>query len=115
MSSSLPAHSSLNRFQQQQQPQSPPPQQQRQRSRSKSLTIPAPRIIPPTRVLPPRAPQTSAPRKCAQNTDSKATILRKAVDYIMALEDELRKYVDLYQLEAGSNPESSLEDHERER
>ncbi|KAG0000336.1 hypothetical protein BGZ79_006047 [Entomortierella chlamydospora] len=167
MSSSLPAHSSLNQFQQQQQPQSPPPQQQRQRSRSKSLTIPAPRIIPPTRVLPPRAPQTSAPRKyhgrqtrklptaapalkepvaptrrvahiiseqkrrekinggfdelksvipeCAQNTDSKATILRKAVDYIMALEDELRKYVDLYQLEAGSNPESSLEDHERER
>lgn len=38
-----------------------------------------------------------------------------AVDYIVNLEDELRKYVELYQLEAGSNPESSLEDHERER
>lgn len=53
--------------------------------------------------------------ECAQNTDSKATILRKAVDYIISLEDELRKYVELYQLETGSNPESSLEDHERER
>jgi hypothetical protein len=38
-----------------------------------------------------------------------------AVDYILTLEEELRKYVDLYQLETGSNPESSLEDHERER
>ncbi|KAK5815978.1 hypothetical protein F5H01DRAFT_321438 [Linnemannia elongata] len=118
------------------------------------------------RVLPPRAPQTSAPRKyhgrqtrkvptappapkevvdptrrvahiiseqkrrekinggfdelksvipeCAQNTDSKATILRKATDYILLLEEELRKYTDLYQLEAG-DPESSLEGHERER
>ncbi|KAI1316609.1 hypothetical protein EDD11_009734 [Mortierella claussenii] len=179
MSSSLPAHTGFDQFQQQhaqhqqqnqlQSSQHLEQQQphRRQRSRSKSLTIPAPRIIPPARVLPPRAPQTSAPRKyhgrqtrklptaspiakepvdptrrvahiiseqkrrekinggfdelksvipeCAQNTDSKATILRKAVDYIMALEDELRKYVDLYQLEAGSNPESSLEDHERER
>ncbi|KAF9111298.1 hypothetical protein BGX27_005137 [Mortierella sp. AM989] len=167
MSSSLPAHSSFNQFQHAQQQQPPQSPQQRQRSRSKSLTIPAPRIIPPSRILPLRTPQTSAPRKyhgrqtrklptappvskepvdptrrvahiiseqkrrekinggfdelksvipeCAQNTDSKATILRKAVDYIMALEDELRKYVDLYQLEAGSNPESSLEDHERER
>ncbi|KAF9551671.1 hypothetical protein EC957_006564 [Mortierella hygrophila] len=119
-----------------------------------------------TRVLPPRAPQTSAPRKyhgrqtrkvptappvpkevvdptrrvahiiseqkrrekinggfdelksvipeCAQNTDSKATILRKATDYILLLEEELRKYTDMYQLEAG-DPESSLEGHERER
>ncbi|KAG0055675.1 hypothetical protein BGZ83_007827 [Gryganskiella cystojenkinii] len=32
--------------------------------------------------------------ECAQNTDSKATILRKAVDYILLLEDELRKYID---------------------
>ncbi|KAF9431466.1 hypothetical protein BGZ76_000275 [Entomortierella beljakovae] len=68
MSSSLPAHSSFNQFHQQQQQPQPqqrqqsPPQQQ-QRSRSKSLTIPAPRIIPPARALPTRAPQTSAPRK----------------------------------------------------
>ncbi|KAG0032931.1 hypothetical protein BGZ82_006326 [Podila clonocystis] len=34
--------------------------------------------------------------ECAQNTDSKATILRKAVDYILLLEDELRKYTDQY-------------------
>ncbi|KAG0297839.1 hypothetical protein BGZ97_004212, partial [Linnemannia gamsii] len=52
--------------------------------------------------------------ECAQNTDSKATILRKATDYILLLEEELRKYTDLYQLEAG-DPESSLEGHERER
>ncbi|KAK3828854.1 MAG: hypothetical protein J3Q66DRAFT_323742 [Benniella sp.] len=172
MSSSLPAHTNFNPFQQPpsqpSQPQSPQMhEQQLPRSRSKSLTIPAPRIIPPSRVLPPRLPQAAAPRKyhgrqtrklpnapptpkepidptrrvahiiseqkrrekinggfeelksvipeCAQNTDSKATILRKAVDYILSLEEELRKYVDLYQLETGSNPESSLEDHERER
>ncbi|GJJ73928.1 hypothetical protein EMPS_06286 [Entomortierella parvispora] len=54
--------------------------------------------------------------ECAQNTDSKATILRKAVDYILLLEDELRKYTDVYQMEAGGeDPESSLEGHERER
>ncbi|KAG0341101.1 hypothetical protein BG000_010257 [Podila horticola] len=167
MSSSLPAHSGFHQFQQQQFQQQQQMQQQMQqqqqqqqqhqsssssqktRSRSKSLTIPTPRIIPPTRVIPPRAPQTSAPRKyhgrqtrkspsapvvvkedidptrrvahiiseqkrrekinggfdelksvipeCAQNTDSKATILRKAVDYILLLEDELRKYTDAYQ------------------
>ncbi|KAG0086295.1 hypothetical protein BGZ93_008698 [Podila epicladia] len=166
MSSSLPAHSGFHQlqqqFQQQIQQQHMPQQQQQQhqsssssqktRSRSKSLTIPAPRIIPPTRVIPPRAPQTSAPRKyhgrqtrklpsapvvkddidptrrvahiiseqkrrekinggfdelksvipeCAQNTDSKATILRKAVDYILLLEDELRKYADAYQEAEG--------------
>ncbi|KAF9085666.1 hypothetical protein BGX23_009460 [Mortierella sp. AD031] len=191
MSSSLPTHSTFNPFQQPQHQHTQSPQhlqqqqqhqqqqqqqqqqehqqqeQQQQRSRSKSLTIPAPRIIPPARVLPPRAPQTSAPRKyhgrqqrkvptaapvpkedvdptrrvahiiseqkrrekinggfdelksvipeCAQNTDSKATILRKATDYILLLEEELRKYTDLYQLEAGGDPESSLEGHERER
>ncbi|CAO3563719.1 unnamed protein product [Mortierella alpina] len=182
MSSSLPAHSNFGQLQQQntqhaqyqheqqqhhqEQQQQQHQQQGRQRSRSKSLTIPAPRIIPPARVLPPRAPQTSAPRKyhgrqtrkmptalptpkesidptrrvahiiseqkrrekinggfeelksvipeCAQNTDSKATILRKATDYILLLEEELRKYTDLYQLEAA-DPESSLEGHERER
>ncbi|KAF9936102.1 hypothetical protein BGZ67_002672 [Mortierella alpina] len=183
MSSSLPAHSNFGQFQQhntqhpqhpqyqhehhqQEQHQHQDQQQGQQRSRSKSLTIPAPRIIPPARVLPPRAPQTSAPRKyhgrqtrkmptalptpkesvdptrrvahiiseqkrrekinggfeelksvipeCAQNTDSKATILRKATDYILLLEEELRKYTDLYQLEAA-DPESSLEGHERER
>ncbi|GJJ77747.1 hypothetical protein EMPS_10106 [Entomortierella parvispora] len=34
--------------------------------------------------------------ECAQNTDSKATILRKAVDYILQLEDEIRRYADAY-------------------
>lgn len=71
MSSSLPAHSNFNPFQQQspsQQPSQPQsPQLQHEtlppRSRSKSLTIPAPRIIPPSRVLPPRPQQASAPRK----------------------------------------------------
>ncbi|KAF9999776.1 hypothetical protein BGZ65_004924, partial [Modicella reniformis] len=73
MSSSLPAHTNFNPFQHQQQtqsqqqqsePQSPQLQQQQPpRSRSKSLTIPAPRIIPPSRILPPRVPQMSAPRK----------------------------------------------------
>ncbi|KAG0012829.1 hypothetical protein BGZ80_011479 [Entomortierella chlamydospora] len=32
--------------------------------------------------------------ECAQNTDSKASILRKAVDRILELENELRKYTD---------------------
>ncbi|KAG0063579.1 hypothetical protein BGZ92_005955 [Podila epicladia] len=41
------------------------------------------------------------------NTDSKATILRKAVDYILLLEDELRKYVD-------HDGEEGSEDLERE-
>ena len=34
--------------------------------------------------------------RCAQNADSKATILRKAVDYILLLEDEIRKYAAAY-------------------
>ncbi|KAG0038784.1 hypothetical protein BGZ82_010847 [Podila clonocystis] len=34
--------------------------------------------------------------ECAQNADSKATILRKAVDYILLLEDEIRKYAAAY-------------------
>ncbi|KAK3831192.1 MAG: hypothetical protein JOS17DRAFT_774768 [Linnemannia elongata] len=34
--------------------------------------------------------------ECAQNTDSKATILRKAVDRILELEGELRKYTADY-------------------
>lgn len=68
MSSSLPAHTNFNPFQQPpsqpSQPQSPQMhEQQLPRSRSKSLTIPAPRIIPPSRVLPPRLPQAAAPRK----------------------------------------------------
>ncbi|KAF9578949.1 hypothetical protein BGW38_005002 [Lunasporangiospora selenospora] len=113
-------------------------------------------VLPPPRALPPRPPQTSAPRRylgrqmrkqppsakmllsnpakepavpsrrmahiiseqkrrekinggfdelksvipeCAENTDSKATILRKAVDYILLLEDELRRYSECYQAE----------------
>ncbi|KAG0024636.1 hypothetical protein BGZ81_007627 [Podila clonocystis] len=153
LSTSLPAHSNFQQYHQQSQESyqqfHPPPssinsknedEDSRRRSRSKSLTV-----IPPPRSIPPRPPQTSAPRKyhgrqarkvpitnvvkevvtptrrmahilseqkrrekinggfdelksvipeCAQNTDSKATILRKAVDYILLLEDELRKYVD---------------------
>jgi hypothetical protein len=49
--------------------------------------------------------------RCAQNTDSKATILRKAVDYILLLEDELRKYTDQYQLQGnGHDPDDG--DHD---
>ncbi|KAG0351621.1 hypothetical protein BG005_008873 [Podila minutissima] len=44
--------------------------------------------------------------ECAQNTDSKATILRKAVDYILLLEDELRKYTDQYQQENSHDPDN---------
>ncbi|OAQ28421.1 hypothetical protein K457DRAFT_156105 [Linnemannia elongata AG-77] len=33
---------------------------------------------------------------CAQNTDSKATILRKATAYILLLEEELKRYSDAY-------------------
>ncbi|KAF9095112.1 hypothetical protein BGX23_001043 [Mortierella sp. AD031] len=40
---------------------------------------------------------------CAQNTDSKATILRKAVDRILELEQELRKYTDAYDEEGNDN------------
>ncbi|KAG0335382.1 hypothetical protein BG000_007549 [Podila horticola] len=169
LSSSLPSHSNFQQYHQQsqesyqqQQFHPPPPssinsknedEDSRRRSRSKSLTV-----IPPPRTIPPRPPQTSAPRKyhgrqarkvpitnvvkevvtptrrmahilseqkrrekinggfdelksvipeCAQNTDSKATILRKAVDYILLLEDELRKYVD-------HDGEEGSEDLERE-
>jgi len=50
--------------------------------------------------------------RCAQNTDSKATVLRKAVDYILLLEDELRKYIDHFGPYDASPPPSSgfLED-----
>ncbi|GJJ74011.1 hypothetical protein EMPS_06369 [Entomortierella parvispora] len=44
--------------------------------------------------------------ECAQNTDSKATILRKAVDYILLLEDELRKYIDHFGPYDASPPPS---------
>lgn len=47
--------------------------------------------------------------RCAQNTDSKATILRKAVDYILLLEDELRKYTDAYQEAAIDDDEEDNE------
>ncbi|KAF9921490.1 hypothetical protein FBU30_008465 [Linnemannia zychae] len=162
LSASLPTHSSLQSYYQQmtqatqkqqlQQQMEPPSQEQQQndnsgqedgrRSRVKGL------IPPPRRNLPPRPPQTSAPRKylgrqarkvpimnevkeattptrrmahilseqkrrekinggfdelksvipeCAENTDSKATILRKAVDYICLLEDELRRYAEVFE------------------
>ncbi|KAF9289056.1 hypothetical protein BGZ68_010102 [Mortierella alpina] len=41
--------------------------------------------------------------ECADNTDSKASILRKAVDYICLLEDEIRKYVELYEPDQGGD------------
>ncbi|KAF9357637.1 hypothetical protein BGX26_003369 [Mortierella sp. AD094] len=34
--------------------------------------------------------------ECAQNSDSKATILRKAVDRILELEQELRRYAEIF-------------------
>ncbi|KAF9131079.1 hypothetical protein BGW39_002238 [Mortierella sp. 14UC] len=175
LSASLPAHSSFQPYyqqmaqsaqkQQQEQLQQQQHQQQEQsqnedddaeeddrRSRSKSLTL----IPPPRRALPPRAPQTSAPRKylgrqarkvpivnevkevttptrrmahilseqkrrekinggfdelksvipeCAENTDSKASILRKAVDYICLLEDELRRYAEVFERDGRTKDE----------
>ncbi|KAI8358104.1 hypothetical protein B0O80DRAFT_526944 [Mortierella sp. GBAus27b] len=41
--------------------------------------------------------------ECAENTDSRSTILRKAVDRILELEQELQKYVRLYHPEHGRN------------
>ncbi|KAF9947814.1 hypothetical protein BGZ70_002496 [Mortierella alpina] len=41
--------------------------------------------------------------ECADNTDSKASILRKAVDYICLLEDEIRKYVEVYEPDHGGD------------
>ncbi|KAI7816911.1 hypothetical protein BC939DRAFT_497057 [Gamsiella multidivaricata] len=51
---------------------------------------------------------------CAQNTDSKATILRKAVSYILMLEDELRKYTGTYDQPIG-HPEPLHSDHGHEQ
>ncbi|KAF9293348.1 hypothetical protein BGZ88_005495 [Linnemannia elongata] len=169
LSASLPAPSSFQPYyqqmaqsaqKQQEQPQEQPQQQTEddssqedgRRSRSKSVTL----VPPPRRTLPPRPPQTSAPRKylgrqarkvpivnevkevttptrrmahilseqkrrekinggfdelksvipeCAENTDSKATILRKAVDYICLLEDELRRYADVFEREGRTKDE----------
>lgn len=169
LSASLPAPSSFQPYYQQmaqsaQKPQEQPQEQSQQqteddsfqeddrRSRSKSVTL----VPPPRRTMPPRPPQTSAPRKylgrqarkvpivnevkevttptrrmahilseqkrrekinggfdelksvipeCAENTDSKATILRKAVDYICLLEDELRRYADVFEREGRTKDE----------
>ncbi|KAF9946853.1 hypothetical protein BGZ70_002997, partial [Mortierella alpina] len=43
--------------------------------------------------------------ECAPNTDSKATILRKAVDRILELEEELRRYTDSYHRIGGGSEE----------
>ncbi|KAF9550729.1 hypothetical protein EC957_012046 [Mortierella hygrophila] len=169
LSASLPASSSFQPYyqqmaqsaqKQQEQPQEQPQQQTEddssqedgRRSRSKSVTL----VPPPRRTMPPRPPQTSAPRKylgrqarkvpivneikevttptrrmahilseqkrrekinggfdelksvipeCAENTDSKASILRKAVDYICLLEDELRRYADVFEEEGRTKDE----------
>ncbi|KAG0291705.1 hypothetical protein BGZ96_004914 [Linnemannia gamsii] len=171
LSASLPAPSSFQPYYQQmsqsdaqkeqEQQEQPQAQQQadddaihedRRRSRSKSATL----VPPPRRALPPRPPQTSAPRKylgrqarkvpivnevkevttptrrmahilseqkrrekinggfdelksvipeCAENTDSKASILRKAVDYICLLEDELRRYAEVFEREGRTKDE----------
>ncbi|KAF9101545.1 hypothetical protein BGX29_005499 [Mortierella sp. GBA35] len=42
---------------------------------------------------------------CAENTDSKATILRKAVDYICLLEDELRRYAEVFERDGRTKDE----------
>ncbi|KAG0367602.1 hypothetical protein BC939DRAFT_529049 [Gamsiella multidivaricata] len=42
---------------------------------------------------------------CADNTDTKATILRKAVDRILELEREIRRHVDLYNNARDSHDE----------
>ncbi|KAF8948215.1 hypothetical protein BGZ47_006015 [Haplosporangium gracile] len=43
--------------------------------------------------------------ECAENTDSKATILRKAVDYICLLEDELRRYAEVFERDGHTKDE----------
>ncbi|KAF9190917.1 hypothetical protein BGZ51_008066 [Haplosporangium sp. Z 767] len=53
---------------------------------------------------------------CSQNTDSKATILRKATAYILALEDELRRYTGPYhQAPTQSGPYQDERDHDQDR
>ncbi|KAF9919424.1 hypothetical protein BGZ65_012211, partial [Modicella reniformis] len=47
--------------------------------------------------------------ECAQNTDSKASILRKAVDRILELEEELRKYAEAYRQQRVEKPEEREE------
>ncbi|KAF9902998.1 hypothetical protein EC991_004294 [Linnemannia zychae] len=52
--------------------------------------------------------------ECAQNTDSKATILRKAVDRILELEQELRKYTtDFEGHEVGGEGDGELQDRKQ--
>ncbi|KAF9551659.1 hypothetical protein EC957_006552 [Mortierella hygrophila] len=53
--------------------------------------------------------------KCAQNTDSKATILRKAVDRILELESELRKYTGAYGHNNNNNNNNDEEDDQVDR
>ncbi|KAF9091857.1 hypothetical protein BGX29_002727 [Mortierella sp. GBA35] len=47
---------------------------------------------------------------CAQNTDSKATILRKATAYILLLEEELKRYTDAYP-RPSADPTSNHQDY----
>lgn len=51
--------------------------------------------------------------ECAQNTDSKATILRKAVDRILELEGELRKYTAAYDHSNDNNEEDDQVDRKQ--
>ncbi|KAG0380835.1 hypothetical protein BGX24_004379 [Mortierella sp. AD032] len=54
---------------------------------------------------------------CAQNTDSKATILRKATAYILMLEEELKRYSDTYPRpsdDLASAPSSSSHHHQQD-
>ncbi|KAG0252333.1 hypothetical protein BG011_007039 [Mortierella polycephala] len=53
--------------------------------------------------------------ECADNNDSKATILRKAVDYICLLEDEIRKNVDIYQLDQNVIANESRDHYPRQQ
>ncbi|KAG0273549.1 hypothetical protein BGZ95_010638 [Linnemannia exigua] len=51
--------------------------------------------------------------ECAQNTDSKATILRKAVDRILELEQELRKYTSDFEGGGGEGGGGVLQDRKQ--
>ncbi|KAF9935049.1 hypothetical protein FBU30_008542 [Linnemannia zychae] len=49
---------------------------------------------------------------CAQNTDSKATILRKATAYILLLEEELKRYSDAYPRPSDDHSTSHSQHHQ---
>ncbi|KAG0296334.1 hypothetical protein BGZ98_001016 [Dissophora globulifera] len=52
--------------------------------------------------------------ECADNTDSKATILRKAVDRIIELENEIRRYVDYYGIRREDDDDDQQQQEEND-